>query len=490
MNSAQPRTRIEARTRIAAALTAAVTLTTALIAAALSACVSVPPAATPPPPLDANALGLHGDAVTVANAQWWQEFKDPQLDRLMQEALQGNPGLQETEARLEQARAQAAFADANRRPNAALSGSELRAKIPATFPEVLGGGHDAWVGDLGAAVDWDLDLFHRQRDLGVQAQALAQAADLDVQQARLLLTGAVSEAYVNLYRAIALADIAREAEAQRSTILDITRQRVAAGLDTQLELHAAESTVPQARVARLAAGAAQAEAVHALAALTGHGAQEYESISAPQPDLTAALPLPAQLPVNLLARRPDVAAARSRIEAADAQRLAARAAFYPNVNLRALAGFASFSLTDLLGASAFGYGGGAAFSLPVFDGGRLAAQYRGAQASLMAAMAGYNDTVVRAVRQTADQLSRIDALEHEIEQQRLSLDAAEQAYRIAEERYRAGLASYLSVLNAQTDVLGDRRTQLDLNVSLAMARITLLLAVGGSFDPSVTVAAR
>jgi NodT family efflux transporter outer membrane factor (OMF) lipoprotein len=460
------------------------------IALVLAGCVSAPATAPVPATLDGAALGLTGGAAAPLG-EWWREFHDPQLDRLMATALAGNPGLQEAEARLQEARAQAQFANASRLPSAALSGSELRAKIPATFPEVLGGGHDAWIGDLGGAVDWDLDLFHRQRDTGLAAESLAQAADLDLQQARLLLTGAVSQAYVDLYRATALAAIAAQGETQRTTILEITRQRVAAGLDTQLELRAAESTVPQARVAQLQAQAAQAEAVHALVALGGRGAQAYSDIAPPEPDLAAALPLPAQLPINLLARRPDVAAARARIAAADAQRSAARAAFYPDVNLRALAGFASFSLRDLLGASGFGYGAGAAFSLPLFDGGRLAAQYRGAQASLVAAVAAYNDTVVRAVRQSADQLTRIDALEHELEQQHLTLDASEQAYRLAEERYRAGLATYLAVLNAETEVLGARRAQVELTVSLATARITLLLALGGSFDspssPSVAL---
>jgi NodT family efflux transporter outer membrane factor (OMF) lipoprotein len=475
--------------RLRPALLAAGAILTAL--AGLSACVSVPASAPAPAPVQAQALGLTGQAATPAAADWWHSFNDPQLDRLMADALRGNPGLQEAQARLQQARAQAEFAGASRLPSAGLSGSELRAKIPATFPDVLGGGHDAWIGDLGAAVGWDLDLFHRERSVGLAASALAQAADLDLQQSRLLLAGALAQAYVDLYRATALGEIAQQAEAQRTTILEITRQRVAAGLDTQLELRAAESIVPQARVARLAAQAAQAEAIHALAALTGNGAQAYGEITPPQLDLNAALPLPTQLPVNLLVRRPDVAAARARIDAADLQQQAARAAFYPDVNLRALVGFASFSLTDLLGAKGFGYGAGAAFSLPLFDGGRLAAQYRGAQAGLLAAVAGYDDVVVRAVRQTADQLSRIDALDQELEQQRLSLDAAEQAYRLAEERYRAGLATYLTVLNAETDVLGARRSQVELGASRVTACITLLLAVGGSFDaPSPVVAAR
>lgn len=121
-------------------------------------------------------------------------------------------------------------------------------------------------------------------------------------------------------------------------------------------------------------------------------------------------------------------------------------------------------------------------SLPLFDGGRLRAQYRGSEAALDQAMASYDDIVVRAVHQAADQISLIDSLSAELGQQRDSLAAAEEAYRLAEERYRAGLTGYLTVLNAETALLNERRQQVDLSASLALARVTLLLAAGGSFQ--------
>ena len=290
------------------------------------------------------------------------------------------------------------------------------------------------------------------------------------------------QSYIDLYRSYALADIAERAEAQRANILAITRRRLAAGLDTRVELRQAEGALPQARLALTQAQSAQALAVHQLAALAGRGADVYSGIARPQLDLEAALPLPSELPVNLLARRPDVIAARSRIAAADAQKRAAKAAFYPDVSLTALAGFASFSLTDLINAKSFGYGAGPGLSLPLFDGGRLRAQYRGSEAGLDQAVASYDDTVVRAVHQAADQLSLIDSVSAERAQQRESLTAAEEAYRLAEERYRAGLAGYLTVLDVETEVLNERRQQVDLSAALAQARVSLLLAVGGSFQ--------
>jgi outer membrane protein TolC len=197
----------------------------------------------------------------------------------------------------------------------------------------------------------------------------------------------------------------------------------------------------------------------------------------------AALPVPTALPINLLARRPDVLSARLIVQAADAQRLSDRAAFYPDVNLRAIAGMGAFGLSNLVQGSAAGYGAGPLISLPLFDGGRLRAQYLGGEAQLDGAIAGYNDTVLHAVQQAADQITRLDALARERVDQQQTLEANEAAYSLAEERYKAGLASYLTVLNAETQVLTARQTMVDILANQAVARVTLLLAVGGSFDP-------
>jgi NodT family efflux transporter outer membrane factor (OMF) lipoprotein len=454
---------------------------------ALLAACATPPRHEPPPrvAVSQSGVGLNGTAVTPVGNDWWRSFADAQLDALITQALSGNPGLAQVESRVREAQAQAALARAGQLPGLQLNGGETRLKIPSGFPPALDAGRTVWAGDLGASLSWDLDLWGKQADAYAQAKALSRAAGLDVDNARLLLSGAVVQAYIDLYRSYALADIAERAESQRSNILDITRKRVAAGLDTRVELREAEGALPQARVALDQAQSSQALATHELAALAGRGADAYAGIGRPQMDLDAGLPLPSALPINLLVRRPDVIAARARIEAADAQKRVAHAAFYPTLNLRAFTGFASFGLSDLLDAASFGYGAGPALSLPLFDGGRLRAQYRGSEAELDHAVASYDETVLRAVRQTADQLTLIDALSRELEQQQQSLSAAEDAYRLAAERYRAGLASYLTVLNAETEVLNERRQRVDLSASLALARVTLLLAVGGSFHNPV-----
>ena len=455
-----------------------------LSALALSACMLPPKAAEHAKPLEAQNTGLTGSEVLPVPEAWWQSFQDPQLDQLIRQGLAGSPTLAQAQARVAQAIAETQGSNAKLKPNANFDASALYQRAPENYiiPPPLAG-HTFWLGQAGASLGWDLDLSGRQAHAVARDSALAQSAQLDLENSRLLLTGAITQAYIDLHRSYALIDIARRSESQRQNIVKITEHRVAAGLDTRLELRQAEGQLPQARVAREQAEAAAQLAIHQLATLTGQGAESYAAITPPNVYIDAALPVPTSLPINLLARRPDVLAARKGIEAADAQRLSDRAAFYPDVNLRGLAGIGAFGWNNLISWSARGYGAGPALSLPLFDGGRLKAQYRGSEAALDGAIAAYNDTVLRAIGETADQLTRIDTLSRERIDQQQTLEANEAAYQLAEERYRAGLASYLAVLNAETQVILARQTMVSIIDDEADARVRLLLAVGGSFEP-------
>lgn len=455
-----------------------------LCVALLAGCVLPPKESPHLAALSEDRLGLGGAAAQPMADGWWDSFQDPQLDRLMREGLKDSPTLAQAQARVGVALSEAQSAQAKLLPNANFDASALYQRAPENYliPPPLAG-HNFWMGQAGASLGWDLDFWGRQADAVHRAQALTQSAQFDLDNARLMLAGAIAQAYVELYREYALADIAERSEAQRQDIVNITRRRVSAGIDTQLEMRQAEGQLPQARVARAQAQAAADLAVHQLAALTGQGADGYAAIQRPVFVVDAALPVPTVLPINLLARRPDVLSARLTVEAADAERLADKAAFYPDVSLRAIAGIGAFGMSNLINWNARGYGAGPLLSLPLFDGGRLRAQYRGSEAQLDAAVAGYNDTVLHAVQQTADQITRLDALARERIDQQQTLDANEAAYRLAEERYRAGLASYLTVLNAETQVLTARQTMVDILANQAVARVTLLLSVGGSFDP-------
>jgi NodT family efflux transporter outer membrane factor (OMF) lipoprotein len=195
------------------------------------------------------------------------------------------------------------------------------------------------------------------------------------------------------------------------------------------------------------------------------------------------LPLPTSLPADLLARRPDILAAQARVEAAAKDREAAHADFYPNINLTALAGFQAIGLSNLLTGDSFTYGAGPAIHLPIFDAGKIRAHYAGATAELDAAVADYNGTVLAAVRQTADAMTQVASLSSQRTDQQDALDSATRSFALAETRYKTGLADQILMLNAESTLLTARQQMATLIANSTIQRVTLLLSVGGGFNP-------
>jgi NodT family efflux transporter outer membrane factor (OMF) lipoprotein len=427
-------------------------------------------------------LGLSAAPAPVVEAEWWAAYQDPQLDRLLRGALADNPTLAQSLARVREAQAEAAAVRADLWPSINYDATETRERFSAHAPiPPPFGGTPRWDGSQGFNLSWDLDFWGRQAALVRQANNRSDAAALDSAGARLAIAGALVRSYLELDRTYALADVVQRAEQQRLQIRAITQRRLKAGLDTRVELREADGAVADVRVDLTQIHAERDRAVHLLAALTGQGATAYDNIERPQLRVDTALALPGSLPFDLLARRPDVLAAHSRIVSAHAGLAAAKAAFYPDINLLAFAGTEAIGLDNLFHGSSRTYGLGSALHLPIFDAGKLRANYRGSAADVDLAVSTYNQTVLEAVQQTADQISNIVELDSGLQQQQQSLDAAEDAFRLATERYQAGLTTYLTVLTTETEVLSARRQRVELLSARDIARVTLLIDVGGDF---------
>jgi NodT family efflux transporter outer membrane factor (OMF) lipoprotein len=200
--------------------------------------------------------------------------------------------------------------------------------------------------------------------------------------------------------------------------------------------------------------------------------------------------LPTGVPADLLGRRPDLAAARWRVEAAMRGVDVARAQFYPNVNLTAFIGLSSIGLDRLIEADSRQFGVGPAIRLPIFDSGALRANLRGRTAELDAAIEGYNSALLESVRDAADQLSSLQSVQRQQAEQAQALAAAESAYDIALQRYRAGLTGHLTVLTAETTLLTQRRLGVDLRARDLSARIGLVRALGGGYTDDTPTPSR
>ena len=440
------------------------------------------PDVTPPAvaELQSETLGLGPDAAPAAIADWWTLFHDPQVDALAQQMLQSNPTLQIALARIRGAQAELAAADAGRLPQVRLDGQiqETLLSDEYVLPAPYGG---SWrqVGDIQARMTWALDFWGRQQAQIARARSLAEARTLDSQAARLALAGAFAQAYIGLLTAWQNIDIARQTVADRQAILTLTQSRANSGLENEAAMDQARALVAAAEVEVMALEAERERAIHAIAALAGQGANAYGQIGRPTAALDAALPLPAALPADLLSRRPDILAARSRVTAALHGREMAHADFYPNIDLTAALGLQSVGLGNLFGAGALTTGIGPAIHLPLFDAGKLKAQYALAGSELDIAIGEYNQSVLTAVRQVADALTDVRNLQARRVRQQAVLEIAQHALLLAEERYRLGLSDQIVVLNAENLVSQARRQMVALTAGLATQRVTLFLSVGG-----------
>ena len=456
-----------------------------LIAAGLLAGCAVPESKPLVTPLAAPALGLSATPAPTIAADWWRGFGDPQLDRLVGDAVAGNPSLDAALARVAQARAVLATRDADNGPNVTLDASEQVARLSGryTIPPPFAGS-TRFIGSTAANLSWNLDLFGRQKAAIEGARASVRAAALDVAAARLTLSGAVVQTYVDMARAEMQAGIAQRTIATRENSLRLVNVRIRNNLSSKLEAQAATTLLAQARQALLRSQAAQVLAKTALAALAGRGVDYPATIRPTAIRLDAALPLPRAVPADLLARRADIAAAQARIEAAAAGRQVARRAFYPNVNLAAMAGFQAVGLGNLVSLDAGTAGAGPALHLPLFDNGRLKAELAGSTALLDAATADYNDRIVGAVREAADALARIGALEADRVRQREVVRGFAETGRLNAIRVSSGLDSRLDLVDNDVRTLEAEQADANLAADAAQQRIALVLALGGGFDSS------
>ncbi|WP_422922116.1 efflux transporter outer membrane subunit [Sphingomonas liriopis] len=459
----------------------------ALLLASACAIPASPPAVTPVAP---TALGLAPEAAPAISDNWWTAFGDPQLDRLVADATAGNPTLDAALARVAQAQAVLASRDAANGPDVSFDGSAQVSRLSGryTIPPPYAG-TVRFIGQAQANLSWNLDLFGRQKAAIEGARASTRAAGLDLAAARLAIAGSVVQTYIDLARAEAQAAIARRTIATRTDSLRLVNVRIRNRLASNLQAVAAQTLLAQAQTALVRAEGARALATNALAALAARGPDYAAAIRPATLRLDTALPLPARVPADLLARRPDIAAAQARIEAAAAGRQVARRAFYPNVNLAALAGFQAVGLGNLLSLDAGTVGAGPAIHLPLFDNGRLKADLAGATAGLDLATADYNDRVIGAVREAADAIALIGNLAQQRARTAEVVRGFGETNRLNAIRVSSGLDSKLDLVDNDVRLLDAELAQANLVADAARQRVALVLALGGGV-PSAQEPAR
>ncbi len=490
-----------ARLRLSAAAAAAVVRTVTLAwlgALVLLAGCKVGPDYQRPAPLGTNAMPENFSA-PVTNAgewkaavpsahlprgSWWQVFNDAELDRLEQLATANNQDLAGALARFDAAQASVRIARAGLLPQVEVDPSYTRQRTSLNQPQ---NGRPAGVSPtfntftLPLVAGWEIDLWGRVRREVEAARANLAANSADLENVKLAIQAELATDYFAM-RALEAeyALLERTVETfQRS--LDLTTNRRKGGVATDLDVSEAETQLRATQAQLPALRLQQANLVHAVAVLCGQPAPGFKWT----PDTVETRPVPSvpvTLPSELLERRPDIAAAEQRMAAANAGVGVAQGAFYPRVSINGLAGFQSIDAASWFDWPSRMWAFGPTVQLPLFTGGRNRAQLAFAQAAYRETVATYRQTVLGAFQEVEDQLAAQQWLKSQLEAEEAALAAAQRTLEIANNRYKAGLVTYLEVATAQGAELNIERTVVQLRGDRLVAAVGLIRVLGGGWE--------
>jgi multidrug efflux system outer membrane protein len=416
---------------------------------------------------------------------WWEVFGDDGLNRLETQAAATNQQLQAAVARFAQARASADVARSGLFPRIGASFSATRQHDSANRPlnntgQAAGNSFTYDTFTLPFDFSYELDLWGRVRRQVESARAIARADAADLEGVRLAIAAEVAADYFTL-RAL---DAEKSAltgciEADRKT-LELTRNRRAGGLVSDLDVAQAETVLKTAEAQLPAITLTRTRFEHALAVLTGQPATLFHL---PAVSLDCEPPvIPSELPSALLERRPDIAAAEQRMTAANADIGVATAAYFPTVRINGLAGLQSIDAGTLFECPSKLWAVGPSVTLPLFEGGRRRANVRMAQAGYEATVASYRQTVLNAFAEVEDNLAAQSLLAIQYEQELAALAAARRLLEISDNRYRSGLVTFLQVATAQTAALERERGVARLRGQRFAAAVALVKSLGGGWD--------
>ena len=452
----------------------------ALVLAGCATSASIDPARLPTMPEAYKerafaAVGADGAdrSVSQLTASWWTVFADPVLDQLVEQAGRNNNSLQVANGRLAQARAVARTTHADRLPQVDLGAGATRQKNGST------GNQPQTVVSVGANLAYEVDLIGK---LSLNADAAsfdATSREALLRSTQLLVQADVTQTYLNLRALDTERTLVRDTlQAYRNT-LRLTEVRFKEGDVAELDVARVRAEVAATESEALALDRRRAELEHALAVLVGEVAS---SFSVSPTDWATALPvIPAGVPSMLLARRPDVSAAQTTMQAAQARVGVAKAAWFPSFSLTATGGYAAPEISDLFKLSTQAWGVGALLSLPIFDGGRRQAGVQNANAEMDIALANYREQVLVAFRDVEDQLSALRLLAEQSEAQSRSVASATRATVLSDSRYRNGFVSQLELLDSQRSELRNRRQALQVKTAQYLVTVGLIRALGGGW---------
>jgi multidrug efflux system outer membrane protein len=462
----------------------------ALAGALLGGCSMIPAYQRPDAPVSSTFPGVNSNAAgpAAADLQWQAFVSDARLKQLIGLALSNNRDLRVSVLNIEQARAQFQIRRADEYPTvgASLTGSRT--------PAAGGGITSVYTAGL-ATTAWEIDFFGRIASLKEAALSQYLATEENRKAAQISLISAVATGYLNVLADEDLLDLTRQTLATREESIKLTKLRFDNGVASELDYQQAQSLAEGARVTLAQLQRQRALDENALVLLVGQslpaGTLPPTSSDVSLTAATSFPDVPAGLPSELLARRPDIRAAEQQLIAANANIGAARAAFFPRISLTAGVGSASNRLSGLFKSGSFGWTLAPQLVLPIFDAGRNNAGLASANAGRDIAVAQYEKSIQVAFREVADALAGRATLTEQLRAQQAQAFAEGERFKLSDLRYRNGVASYLDLLDAQRSLFLARQAVVQTRLLQLQNQVALYRTLGGGWtEPPVAAAAQ
>lgn len=476
-------------------------LSAVALALVLAGCSLAPryerPAAPVPDAFPTYGKAAQADAasqVAAADLGWRDVFRDPRLTALIELALENNRDMRVAVQRVEEARAQYGIAQSDQLPTLGIGGTGQITRNP---PDLRSGGPNSTsmshVYQAGVAMtSFEIDFFGRVRNLAESAYQQYLATQEAQRTVQLNLVSQVAQAYFNLRLSEQMTDLMRRTLAARQKSYDLVKALFDGGMSSELELKQAQLQLDTVRADMASTERANAQAGNALQFLLG----------TPLPaDLPAAAEfgkdqlihyIPEGLPSDLLARRPDILSAEHTLQATNANIGAARAAFFPNISITGLFGFASPQLAGLLGSGNRYWQYTPQIQMPIFSGG-VSGNLALAEAGQKIAVSQYEKAIQTAFREVADALAGEATYSQQLDALRSMQQSAADALRLAKLRYETGIDSFLQVQTAEINLYAAQQALLQAGMNALFNRVALYKALGGGWhdttQPAVSAAA-
>jgi outer membrane protein, multidrug efflux system len=420
----------------------------------------------------------------IPKGTWWEIFHDDELGGYEQQLLAANQSLAAARNRLDQARSLARVASAALFPTLSTDPSASRTRFSGNRAgsSIRTTTLTQSVYDIPFALNYEVDLFGRNRKNLQAANASLQGTAADLQNVQLVLTAELAADYFSLRELDAEAQVVQESVKIQQQGMALVNHRheggIASGLDVAQQQTLLDSTVTQLYLLQQQ----RAQFEHAIAALTGSPASAFNVPVAPLQ--AAPPPVPLGMPSDLLERRPDIATAERAMAQENALVGVARTAFYPQFTISGGGGFQSTSLSSLISTPSAFWSLGGDLLQPIFNGGRNRANLAAAQAAYQESIANYRESALTAFQQVEDSLTGLDSLSRAAETQNAAVADAHRALDIANDRYVGGLTTFLDVITAQSVLLTNQRLSTQLLGQQMVTSVLLVKALGGGWDAS------